>query len=79
MKVLIEKLDEIIKFFKKSSFPEVMDKKELARYIGIHENNVHNYIYTEGFPYLKQPGMKDGYPKQAVKKWLEEHTEYYRR
>jgi len=55
-----------------------MDKKELAQYIGVHYHNVHKYIYTEGFPFIKQPGMKDGYPKQAVKKWLEEHTEYYR-
>lgn len=77
LKQLIEKLDELIKICKKSELPEVMDKTELARFLGVGINNVNNYIYTDGFPYIEQPNMKNGYPKKAVQQWLDEQTKFY--
>lgn len=79
VKQLLEKLDELIKIFKKSELPEVMDKSELARFLGVGINSVNNYIYADGFPYIEQPNMKNGYPKKAVQKWLDEQTKFYGR
>lgn len=79
VKQLLEKLDELIKIFKKSELPEVMDKSELARFLGVGINNVNNYIYADGFPYIEQPNMKDGYPKKAVQEWIDRNTKFYGR
>ncbi|KAA8366316.1 hypothetical protein Q8F54_08425 [Leuconostoc mesenteroides] len=76
---LLAKLDEIIKFFHKSQLPEIMDKTELAQFLGVGINNVNKYIYSDGFPYIEQPNMKDGYPKKAVQEWIDQHTKFYGR
>ena len=79
VKHLLEKLDELIKIFKKSELPEVMDKSELARFLGVGINSVNNYIYANGFPYIEQPNMKNGYPKKAVPQWLDEQPKFSER
>jgi hypothetical protein len=54
-----------------------MNKSELAKFLGVHINSVNNYIYSDGFPYIEQPNMKNGYPKAAVIRWINEHTQFY--
>jgi len=49
---LLAQLDEIIKFFHKSQLPEIMDKTELAQFLGVGINNVNKYIFSDGFPYI---------------------------
>ncbi|EGJ27644.1 hypothetical protein Javan425_0052 [Streptococcus phage Javan425] len=73
---LFKNLFKTLKVFDvENVMPLMLTRGQLNTFIGLNPTRINELIDMKDFPIVRVPGKQDRYPRDAVKKWIDENWE----